>query len=188
MIAPGHPENQEETMKRIALIVLVSSVIAIGATAIAAQEIDDAKRNRNREQLAQLLDTVGPEVGISFSRHSQQPYTYVGHLRTGLTHAESFEVIIAVTNVDTYSLRAYPRYKGGYVNVDKAPNPASLMRHLLRLSDRTFLFWGIDADGDIFASYPFTLESGFPDASIRIVLRSIINHDRHFGELRLFID
>jgi hypothetical protein len=63
-----------------------------------------------------------------------------------------------------------------------------LMRLLLRLSDRAFLFWGADEAGDVFTGYTFTLESGFPDESIKIVLRSIVNSDKFIGELRPFID
>ena len=42
--------------------------------------------------------------------------------------------------------------------------------------------------GDIFASYTFTLESGFPDKSIEIVLYSIAPLDGFVGEMRPFID
>jgi hypothetical protein len=62
------------------------------------------------------------------------------------------------------------------------------MRLLLRLSDRAFLFWGADESGDIFTGYTFTLESGFPEEAIRIVLRSIVNSDKFVGEMRPFID
>jgi hypothetical protein len=59
---------------------------------------------------------------------------------------------------------------------------------LLRLSDRAFLFWGADEAGDIFTGYTFTLESGFPEESIRIVLSSIVNSDKFVGEMRPFVD
>jgi hypothetical protein len=62
------------------------------------------------------------------------------------------------------------------------------MRLLLRLSDRAFLFWGADESGDIFTGYTFTLESGFPEEAIRIVLRSIVNSDKFVGEMRPMLD
>ena len=62
------------------------------------------------------------------------------------------------------------------------------MRLLLRLSDRAFLFWGADETGDIFTGYTFTLESGFPEEAIRIVLRSIVNSDKFVGEMRPILD
>ena len=62
------------------------------------------------------------------------------------------------------------------------------MRLLLRLSDRAFLYWGADESGDVFTGYTFTLESGFPEEAIKIVLRSIVNSDKFVGEMRPFID
>src|SRR6266566_2710720 len=101
-----------------------------------------------------------------------------------MTKAESFEVVLSVTLVNTYGLRAYPHYKGGYINVDKARNNGALMRLLLRLTDRAFLFWGVDEVGDVFTGYTFTLESGFPEESIRTVLRSIKNSDAFVAEMK----
>jgi hypothetical protein len=79
-------------------------------------------------------------------------------------------------------------YKGTYINVDKARESLAVMRQLLRFSERTFLFWGANSRGDVFAGYTFTLESGFPDEAVRVVLSSIKNLDRYIGEMRLAID
>ena len=57
------------------------------------------------------------------------------------------------------------------------------MRQLLRLSDKNFLFWGMDDSSDVFAGYTFTLESGFPDRAIEIVLYSIKPIDKYVGEM-----
>jgi hypothetical protein len=57
------------------------------------------------------------------------------------------------------------------------------MRKLVKLNDSTFLFWGADDTGDVFTGYTFTLESGFPDKAIEIVLSSIKNSDQFVGEL-----
>jgi hypothetical protein len=62
------------------------------------------------------------------------------------------------------------------------------MRQMVRFSDQNFLFWGADSSSDIFAGYNFTLESGFPDAAINIVLRSIANVDTFIGQMRPSID
>ena len=40
----------------------------------------------------------------------------------------------------------------------------------------------------MFTAYTFTLESGFPDEAIKVVLRSIVNSDKFVGEMRPFID
>ena len=79
-------------------------------------------------------------------------------------------------------------YKGGYINIDKARNSTQLLRKLLQLNESTFLFWGADDTGDVFTGYTFTLESGFPDEAIKIVLSSIRNSDQFVGELRPSID
>jgi hypothetical protein len=109
-------------------------------------------------------------------------------LKTGLFNAQSFEIVISVTPKDTIGFRVYPHYKDAYINAGKVADAASLMRLLLRLSDRAFLFWGIDEAGDVFTGYTFTLESGFPEEAIKVVLRSIVNSDKFVGEMRPFLD
>jgi hypothetical protein len=175
-------------MKRIVLIVLFILTTTIGAPAVYSQQDDPAARTRTRDLLAQLLEKAGPGLNISFSQSQKQPFNYVGVLRQGLVNADSFEIVISVTPKDTIGFRIYPHYKNGYINVDNVKNSLGLMRQLLRLSDRAFLFWGADESGDIFTGYTFTLESGFPDEAIKIVLRSIVNSDKFVGELRPFID
>lgn len=174
-------------MKRIFAIVLF--ILATFAVApVYAQEENEASRDATRERLAELLEKEGRDIKVSFSRSQKQPYNYVGSLRTGLVNAESFEIVISVTPKDTIGFRIYPHYNKGYINVDKAKDRAGLMKLLLRLSDRAFLFWGADEAGDVFTGYTFTLESGFPEEAIAIVLKSIVNSDKFIGELRPFID
>jgi hypothetical protein len=103
-------------------------------------------------------------------------------------NADSFEIVISVSAQDTIHFRIFPHYKGAYLNVDKASNSAALMRQLVRFSDKNFLFWGADDSLDIFAGYNFTLESGFPAASIRIMLQSIAKLDPYVGEMKSSID
>jgi hypothetical protein len=56
------------------------------------------------------------------------------------------------------------------------------------MSDDSFLFWGVDPSGDIFTSYTVTLESSFPEESIKIALKSIVNSDKFIGEMKPMID
>ena len=149
---------------------------------------NEAARVRTREQLGQLLDHVGPTINVSFRQSEKQPFNFVGALRDGLANSDVLEIVIAVTANQTIGFRIYPHYKGGYINVDKAKNSLGLMRQLLRLSDRAFLFWGADDSYDVFAGYTFTLESGFPEEAIKVVLRSIVNLDKFVGEMRPVID
>ena len=173
-------------MKRSLAIILF--VVAFNAGPAYAQQDDEAARIRTREKLAQLLEKAGPTINVAFRQSSKQPFNYVGSLTAGLLHAESLEIVISVTAKDTIGFRVYPHYKKGYINPGKVNDPAGLMRLMLRLSDRAFLFWGLDEAGDAFTGYTFTLESGFPDEAIRIVLRSIANSDKFVGEMRPFLD
>lgn len=174
-------------MRRTLAIVLFT-LITTCVSAAYGQQDDEAVRNQTREKLAQLLEKSGPGINVTFSQSQKQPYNYVGTLRTGLVNAESFEIVISVTPKETIGFRVYPHYKIGYINVDKVNDRAALMRLLLRLSDRAFLFWGADEAGDIFTGYTFTLESGFPEEAINIVLRSIVNSDKFVGEMRPILD
>jgi hypothetical protein len=109
-------------------------------------------------------------------------------MRDGLKNAGQLEIVISVTTKDTIGFRIFPHYKGAYINIDKAKNSAQLLRKLVQLNDTTFLFWGADDSGDVFTGYTFTLESGFPDKAIEIVLSSIKNSDQFVGELRSAMD
>lgn len=176
-------------MKRILVIIALALVASGGALTAHAQD-KDATRNATREKLSNLLDVVGPkkDVNVAFRQSTKQPYNYVGIMREGLVNADSLEIVVSVTPNDTIGFRIYPHYKGEYINLDKAKNGPALMRKLLYMSDRNFLFWGADDTADIFSGYTFTLESGFPAEAITIVLRSIRNTDGFVGEMRPLID
>lgn len=181
-------------MRRISMAVLLVLVLTLTTEAARGQQPaqsppnESAARIRTREQLGQLLEKVGPSLRITFRQSEKQPFNFVGLLKDGLTHADSFEVVIGVTPNQTLGFRIFPRYKGGYINIEKVKDDAGLMRLLLRLSDSAFLFWGIDSAGDIFTGYTVTLESGFPEESIKIILRSIVNSDKFIGEMKSMVD
>ena len=173
-------------MKRtFAIVLFILSMLSVSA--VYGQQDDEADRIRTRERLEVLLEKTGAEINVDFKQSQKQPFNYVGSLKAGLVNTESFEIVISVTPKDTIGFRIYPHYNKGYINVDKVKDRAGLMRLLLRLSDRAFLL-GADESGDIFTGYTFTLESGFPEEAIRIVLRSIVNSDKFVGEMRPFID
>jgi hypothetical protein len=159
------------------------------AVKVASQDAKaEAARVATREKLRALLDRMGPSINVSFSQSTKQPFNFVGIMKQGLANADYLEIVIGVTSNETIGFRVYPHYKGEYINVDKVKNGTGLMRRLLLLSDRAFLFWGMDESGDIFAGYTFTLESGFPPEAVTVVLRSIVNTDKFVGELRPAID
>ena len=159
------------------------------ATAQTAQD-KEAARVATREKLRQLLAASGPKKGIeiAFRQSEKQPFNFVGVKRGGFTYAGGFEIVVGVSNDNTVGFRIYPYYKDTYINVNKATKGPELMRKLLNLNDHNFLYWGADDTGDVFAGYTFTLESGFPDKSLDIVLYSIAPLDQYVGQLRPFID
>lgn len=150
----------------------------------------EADRVATREKLRALLNASGPKKGIniSFRQSTAQPFNFVGTARESMVNAEFMEVVVGVSVDDTIGFRIYPHYKGGYINVDKAKNGTGLMRQLLWFSNKNFLFWGMDDTSDVFAGYTFTLESGFPDKALEVVLYSIKPLDQYVGQMRPFLD
>ena len=145
-------------------------------------------RDATREQLRAVLDTVGPKINVSFRQSDKQPYNFVGVMKTGLKNADALEIVISVSAEQTIHFRIFPHYAEAYLNIDKVRSTEGLMRQMVRFSDQNFLFWGADSSGDIFAGYNFTLESGFPEASVRVVLNSIAKLDDFVGQMRPSID
>jgi hypothetical protein len=165
---------------------LLASILI--ATPTVFSQTTEATREKTRERLTALLQRVGPDIRVSFQPSSKSQYIFTGMMREGLKNSESLEIVISVTSKDTIGFRIFPHYKGAYINIDKARNPTQLMRKLIQLNESTFLFWGADDSGDVFTGYTFTLESGFPDEAIKIVLSSIKNSDQFVGEMRPSID
>src|SRR6266550_9640252 len=174
-------------MKNLFVLVLLV-VMSVGAgNVVQAQtpQEKEASRIATREKLRTLLQNSGPKkgIGINFRQSEKQPFNFVGLLQEGLAYADSYEVVIGVSNDQTIGFRVYPHYRGSYINIDKAKDSVALLRQLLLLNDKNFLFWGRDDSGDIFAGYTFTLESGFPDRAIEVVLYSIRPLDKYVGEM-----
>ena len=180
--------EENPKMKRTFMTGILFLLLIVVPARVHGQAENEAARIRTREQLAQLLTKDAAGIKVTFTQSQKQPFNYVGTLTTGLSNAESLEIVISVTAASTIGFRIYPHYKGGYINVDKVKAPAALMKQLLRLNDRAFLFWGMDETGDVFNGYTFTLESGFPEEALKVVLRSIVNSDKFVGEIKPAID
>lgn len=179
-------------MKSILALISFVLTVTFACASVKAQTAaeKEASRIATREKLRALLQNSGPKRGIeiAFRQSDKQPFNFVGVKRGGLVNAEGFEVVIGVSADNTIGFRIYPYYHGTYINIDKARNSTGLMKQLLNLSDHNFLFWGMDDSGDVFAGYTFTLESGFPDKSIEIVLYSIAPLDTYVGKMRPNVD
>lgn len=173
-------------IRRIAVMICAVTLLLAPLQARA----QDAARDATRESLRSVLATAGARADVNtvFRQSTKNPYNFVGSMETGLTNAQSLEIVISITKSNTIGFRVYPHYQGNYINIGRARDSAGLMRKLLYYSDQNFLFWGADDVGDVFSGYTFTLESGFPSEAIVIVLRSIRNTDKFVGEMRPLID
>ena len=163
-------------------------LILIAAPSVYCQDTSDAVREKTRERLGALLQREGTAINVTFRQSEKNPFNFVGVLKDGLKNADKMEIVIMVSKRDTIGFRIFPHYKGGYINIDKVRNTTQLLRQLVQFNEKTFLFWGADDTGDVFTGYTFTLESGFPDDAIKIVLASIKNSDQFVGEMRPSID
>ena len=175
-------------MTRSVIQFFLLTVIMISAPAVYAQADANASREKTRDRLNALLEREGPNMKVSFRQSDKNPWNFIGVLRDGLKNAESMEIVIMVSAKETIGFRVFPHYKGGYINIDKVRNTTQLLRQLIQFNEKTFLYWGADDTGDVFTGYTFTLESGFPDEAIKIVLASIKNSDQFVGEIRPSID
>jgi len=175
-------------MTRSVIQFFLLTVIMISAPAVYAQADANASREKTRDRLNALLEREGPNMKVSFRQSDKNPWNFIGVLRDGLKNAESMEIVIMVSAKETIGFRIFPHYKGGYINIDKVRNTTQLLRQLIQFNEKTFLYWGADDTGDVFTGYTFTLESGFPDEAIKIVLASIKNSDQFVGEIRPSID
>ena len=171
-------------MRPIVVALLCALTVTTSVPAVYGQQTsDETARLRTKGQMTQLLDTVGPAIGVSFRQSEKQPFNFIGTMRE-LTNSDSLEIVISVTKSETIAFRIYPHYKGGYINVNNVDDRVGLMKQLLRMSDRNFLFWGVDDSYDVFAGYTVTLESGFPNEAMKVVLRSIRNLDQFVGDMK----
>ena len=172
-------------IRRLGAAILTAAILCLAVPASA----QDAARDATRERLRAVLDRGGArsDVNTTFRQSTKNPYNFVGSMTAGMVNSDSLEIVVSVTKSDTIGFRIYPHYKGGYINLGKARDTNGLMRRLLYYSDQNFLFWGADDTADVFCGYTVTLESGFPDDAIIVILRSIKNTDRFVGEMKAFI-
>ena len=170
------------------------ALLACGFTPHAAAPVfaqasaPDPVRDATHVRLTTLLATAGPKIGVTFRASTANPYNFIGTMTQGLHNSDSLEIVIAVSKVNTIDFYVYPHYKGGYINLAKVKDRADFAHRIMRYSYNNFLFWGVDDADDAFSGFTVTLESGFPDAAIDIVLRSISNTDKYVGEMRPAID
>jgi hypothetical protein len=168
------------------------AVLAVsGVGAAAAQTDAGAVRamTLTRDKLDSLLHAYGPTLKMRFYRSADNdPFQIEGIFDKDLRYASRFELQINVTPQNTIGLRVYPTLSGDRINIDEALYSNDLARQLLQFSAHDFFCWGVDDALHVFARFTFTLESGFPEEAIKIVLRSIPLLDESVGEMGRFIE
>jgi hypothetical protein len=171
--------------KRIGIFILVLLLVA----PVFAQNLSPT-RDQTRDMVRASLTKYGAldEVNTTFRQSDKEPYNFIGIMRSGLKNAESLEIVVSVSSQSTIHFRVYPHFNNGYLNLDKVKDSNGFMRKMLSYNDKNFLFWGSDETNDVFAGYTITLESGYPEEVMRVVVRSIHNTDQFVGEMRPFID
>jgi len=162
------------------------TALLVGAVSTAwAQDGDrDATRDRTRSALRQ----IGPKLGVTFQQAQANPYNFSASMTDNISEAQSMEIIVMVGKNDILTVRVFPHVSGNkYINVDRAANSTGLMRKLLANNAGDFFHWGMDDVYDVFAEFTFTLESGFPEEALDVVLRSVELLDKKVGEMELLI-
>jgi len=180
-------------VRAVLMLSVVFSLSGSVAAAAPADTVSTATRVATRSRLEALLDTTVKALGFRrWYRSGNDPFTLQLFYDRGLRYATQLEVVINITRQNTIGFRVFPHWNGpgssDYIDLDEARDPAGLMREALRLSSQNFLFWAMDDSRDLFAGFTITLESGFPEEAVRIVLRSIPLVDDSVGDLLRYAD
>jgi hypothetical protein len=164
------------------------TALLVAGTVSPAWSQDDGNREATREKVRSALRQSGPRIGVSFQQSQANPFNFSGSMTKGLRSSESMEVIVMIGRNDVLTVRVFPHVSGNrYINIDRANNSTGLMRKLLANNAGDFFHWGMDDVYDVFAEFTFTLESGFPEESLDVVLRSVELLDKKVGEMDLLI-
>lgn len=160
-----------------------------GVGSLAAQTDSLALQVAARDQLEALLSTYPPARAMHFHRRPGDPFAIDGYLRDGLKFSPDYKIVVVVTPHRTITFRVFPSYDGySYLELAHVRDPGGVMQKLLQLCYRDFFFWGVNPGLSVFAGYTFTLESGFPEEAIKVVVRSIPRLDDRILELVGYIE
>jgi hypothetical protein len=187
-----HVPNGEFTGVCTVLMAGLWALLTVSGVGAAAQTDADAVRamTRTRNQLDSLLNAYGSTLKMRFYRSSDNdPFQIEGIFDQNLRYSSQFELQFNVTPQNTIGVRVYPNWYDEHerINIDRVFDGNSLARQLLHFSASSFFAWGVDDASDVFARFTFTLESGFPDEAIKVVLRSIPLLDESVGEMGRFL-
>jgi hypothetical protein len=160
------------------------AVSGVGAAAAQTDANTVRAMTLTRDKLDSLLHAYGPTLKMRFYRSADNdPFQIEGVLDKGLHYESRFELQFNVTPQNTIGVRVYPTLYNERIDIDDARDSKGLARQLLHFSAHDFFSWGVDDASNVFARFTFTLESGFPEEAIKVVLRSIPLLDESVGEM-----
>jgi hypothetical protein len=108
-------------------------------------------------------------------------------MKDGLKYCDALEVVFGASPDNTITVLVYPHVDGHYLNIEKARDSIDMLKQMAHFTGDNFMSWGADKDGDVFARYVITLESGFPDEAMKVVLYSIAPNDLFAQQLNYFM-
>ena len=171
------------------------TILALGghgvAVATPADTVPTATRVETRAKVEALLTTYSKALGFrKWYRSADEPFDVLAFYDRGLKYASRLEVVIVVSRQNTVGIRVFPHWNGpgpgDFIDLDNVRDAPGLMQRALQLSSENFMFWAVDGSHHMFAAYTITLESGFPDAAVRVVLESVPLVDDSVGDLLRF--
>ncbi len=180
---------------RVVLSLGLYAILSLGGRSAAASTpadtVSTATRLETRGKIEALLTTSAKALGFRrWYRDDNDPFEILAFYDQGLKYASRMEVKIIVTHQNTIGFRVFPHWNGpgpgSYIDLDYVKDAKGLMQRALQLSAENFMFWGLDPSKHMFASFTVTLESGFPDAVVRVVLQSVPLVDDSVGDLLRF--
>jgi len=180
---------------RFVLSLGLYAVLSLGgrtaAAATPADTVPTATRVETRGKIEALLATYSKALGFHrWYRSADEPFDILVFYDNGLKYASRLEVVIVVSRQNTIGIRVFPHWNGpgpgSFIDLDNVRDAKGLMQRALQLSAENFMFWAVDGSQHLFACFTVTLESGFPDAVVRIVLQSVPLLDDSVGDLLRF--
>jgi hypothetical protein len=144
-------------MKRaIAISVLASAMLAVGASGAQQQEITTA-----------LLRGYLDKMSLRYVPHPKNPDALVVP-RSENKNAERLDLYVEVRKDQSLVLTVYPKLKGRYFTLARVTDREKMFQRLLETNHRAFATFFVDPQGDIGARFTFTTETGVAYDAFRV--------------------
>lgn len=148
--------------KRIAVAVLVASVL--GMTASGAQQ-----QSITIQTLRGYLD----KMGLRYVPHPKNSDAVVVP-RSENKRAERLDLYVEARKDQSVVLSVYPRLRGRYFTLERATDREKLFQRMLETNQRSFAAFFVDTQGDIGARFTFTTEGGISYDAFRVAVTELL--------------